>query len=147
MSHQALHKSAFLNVDLRIYSKSDLQPLVAAMGKKIVVLYVGRERRMHKAQLELAIGHPKSPESAIRKYCELIRQLPVDARELWDTAKSRELDIGIEAPGSMRYYWFSVAPMVTKAASEIGAVITVTVYGPMKKAKIPGKSRKPVAAK
>jgi hypothetical protein len=32
----------FLNVDLDIYSKADLQPLVSALAKKIMVLYVGR---------------------------------------------------------------------------------------------------------
>ena len=140
MPQSVLDKTKFLNVDLRIYSKFDLQPLVSAMGENIVVLYVGRERRMFKAQLELAIGHPKSPESAIRRYCELIRELPAEARELWDAAKSREFDVGIEAPGPMQYYWFSVAPTVIKAASEINAFITVTIYGPMKTARKPRKA-------
>lgn len=137
-----LDKTTFLNVDLRIYSKRDLQPLVTAMGEKFHLLYVGRERRMYKAQLELGSGNPKSPEAAIRKYCELIRELPAQARELWDTARSREFDVGIEAPGTMRYYWFSVAPTVIKAASEINAFITVTIYGPMKKAKTSNKRSK-----
>ncbi|MGC9950216.1 MAG: hypothetical protein ABSF64_27950 [Bryobacteraceae bacterium] len=29
----------FLNVDLDIYSKADFQPLVTALGKKVMVLY------------------------------------------------------------------------------------------------------------
>jgi hypothetical protein len=102
---------------------------------------------MYKAQLELAVGHPKSPESAIRRFCELIRELPTEARELWDSARSREFDVGIEAPGTMQYYWFSVAPTVIKAASEINAFVTVTIYGPMKRAKVPSKSRKVTSKK
>jgi|HubBroStandDraft_1064217.scaffolds.fasta_scaffold373939_2 hypothetical protein len=37
----------FLNVDLDIYSRFDLQPLVKALGKKVIILYVGRERRKY----------------------------------------------------------------------------------------------------
>jgi hypothetical protein len=95
---------------------------------------------MYKAQFELAVGHPKSPEAAIRRYCELIRELPTEAMELWDNARSREFDVGIEAPESMHYYWFSVAPTVLKAASEIAAFITVTIYGQMNEARTHSKS-------
>jgi hypothetical protein len=147
MDPRTLDKTRFLNVDLRIYSKRDLQPLVTAMGEKFQLLFAGRERRMYKAQLELEGANPKSPEAAIRRYCELIRQLPAQARELWDTARSREFDVGIEAPGPTHYYWFSVAPSVIKAAAEINAFITVTIYGPMKGAKAPGKPRKAKSGK
>ncbi|MGA2351281.1 MAG: hypothetical protein ABSF70_12675 [Terracidiphilus sp.] len=138
-----LDKTTFLNVDLRIYSKSDLRPLVDAMGDKIIELYVGREGRMFKAQLELASRHPKSPESAIREYCKLIQELPQAARELWDSARVREFDIGIEAPKATKFYWFSIAPTVIKAASEINAYIVVTIYGLMKKARKPRKAVSP----
>jgi hypothetical protein len=131
MTQSVLDKTTFLNVDLRIYSKSDLKPLVDAMGDKIIRLYVGRERRMFKAQLELA-AQPKSPESAVRGYCKLIQELPQAARELWDAARTREFDIGIESPIVTRFYWFSIAPRVIKAASEANAFIVVTIYGPAK---------------
>ncbi len=147
MNLTVVDKTNFLNVDLRIYSKSDLSPLVSAMGEKVIALYQGRERKMYKAQLELGGRNPRSPDAAIRGYCDLIRELPAEARELWDTAKSREFDVGIEAPGPMQYYWFSIAPTVTKAASEFDAFITVTIYGPMKRAKAPGKPRKVTSRK
>jgi len=35
----------FLNVDVDVWSKSDLQPLVAALGKKIFVHCVGAGRK------------------------------------------------------------------------------------------------------
>jgi hypothetical protein len=37
----------FLNVDPDVYSEADLQPLVAALGNKVMVLYVGRIRQTH----------------------------------------------------------------------------------------------------
>jgi hypothetical protein len=42
----------FLNVDLDIYSRFDLQPLVKALGKKVIILYV-----------EIA-GYPTTADSA-----------------------------------------------------------------------------------
>jgi len=145
MSQSVMDKTHFLNAPLCIYSKSDLMPLVAAMGKKIKVYYVGRERRAYKARLAAPWRSRHSPESEIRWFCELIRDLPPDARNLWDDARSREFDIGIEAPGPGSCYWSSISPEALKAASELNAQITLTVYGPMKRSKAQSKSRKTVS--
>jgi hypothetical protein len=142
-----LDKTQFLNVDLDIRSRSDLQPLVDAMGKKIIVLYIERFKGTCTARLELSGSHlprdkhSQSPELIILRFCKLIGGLPPEARKLWDGARSREFDIGIESHGPMRYYWFAVASRALRAAVEIDAQIAVTVYGPMKKAQTPNKSR------
>ena len=73
MKQQVLDQMMFLNVDLDIRSKSDLQPLVEAMGSRILDLYVGRENRLFKARLELkhryAHGRKKGPEARILSFC------------------------------------------------------------------------------
>jgi hypothetical protein len=147
MNPQVPDKTKFLNVALCIFSKSDLTPLVAAMGKRVEVYYTGREGRAHKARLALPWRSRRSPESQILGFCKLIRELSPEARELWNAAKTRTLDIGIEAPGPKSCYWSSISPKALKAASEINAQIAVTVYGPMKRAKLPSKSRKAAASK
>ena len=58
----------YLNVDLDIYAKCDLQPLVTALGKSVVVLYCGRMKRTHCAHLELA-RDTKTADSTIRRFC------------------------------------------------------------------------------
>jgi hypothetical protein len=68
-------------------------------------------------------------------------------RKLWDHAKTRSFDIGIESGSPHKYYWLVLTPKVLKAASEINAQIAVTVYGPMKRAKMSSKSRKVVSTK
>jgi hypothetical protein len=104
MAINNLDNSAFLNVDLDISSKFDLQPLVAEMGQKVSLSYVGLESRTYRAHMDLAIGNPKSPESAILQYCKVVQELPPEARDLWNTAKTRTFDIGIEAPKRDSYY-------------------------------------------
>jgi hypothetical protein len=144
-------KTKFLNVDLDIFSKSDLQPLADAMGKKVIVLHVGRFKRTYEAHLELSgsplpqVRHPKSPEALIIEFCRLIEELPPAARKMWEAAKTRTFDIGIKAPGPSSCYWSSISPEALRAASEINAQIAVTVYGPMKRAKATSKSRKAVS--
>jgi hypothetical protein len=155
MLRNSLDKLQFLNVDLDIRSKSDLQPLVDALGDKMIVLYVGRENRHYKARLELngshhkreAAKHEKVPEAIILGFCKLIRNLPLAARKLWDGARTRDFDVGIESGKPRRYYWFELTPNALEAAVEVNAKISVTVYCPMKRLKAANKSRKAVPSK
>jgi hypothetical protein len=138
MQQPVLDKTLFLNVDLDIRSRIDLQPLVDAMGKRAIVLYVGRFKRTYQARLELSGSHlprekhSQSPELFIRRFRKLIHGLPPDAKRLWDGAKAREFDIGIESGKPHKYYWFDLSPSALQAALEVNAHISVTIYQPMK---------------
>lgn len=117
----------FLNVDLVLYSKSDLQPLVSAMGPKINVLYVGREHHSYKACLEVS-WMPKSADWAILQFCRLIQKLPRPAKRHWGNARSRTFDIGIESVPKGTY-WFEISGEAVAEAAKLNATIAVTVYG------------------
>jgi hypothetical protein len=155
MLQNSLDKSQFLNVDLDIRSKSDLQPLVDAFGDKIIILYVGRENRHYKARIELngshhkreAAKHERVPETIILGFCKLIRGLPPAARKLWNGARTRDFDVGIESGKLRKYYWFELTPNALQAAVEVNAKISVSVYGPMKRLKTAKKSRKAAPSK
>jgi hypothetical protein len=128
--NKRLSDSEFLNVDLDVYSRSDLQPLVNSFGKKVIGLYVGRERRRYAAHLELATYKTKpSADSTIRAFCALIRALPKTERELWNGAETREFSIGVQA-GRQRFACdFRIEAQTVKAVAELGALIVLTVYG------------------
>jgi hypothetical protein len=121
----------FLNVDLDVYSRSDLQPLVNGFGKKVMALYVGRERRRYSAHLELA-RYPKktSADATIRAFCTLIRALPKAERGMWNAAKTREFSVGVQAGQQPFACDFRIEAQTVKAVAELGAVIVLTVYGP-----------------
>ena len=121
----------FLNVDLDLYSRSNLEPLVAAMGTKVNVLYMGRHKRTYRAHLELAgSGLDDSPDSTIRSFCALIAALPRQAARLWKAAKSRDFNIGVQAAMQPRSYEMPLAAEIVKAASKVNARIVLTVYAP-----------------
>jgi hypothetical protein len=140
MKPNAVDRNLFLNVDLEVRSKSNLQPLVDALTSKVIVHYRGLENRHYKARLTLKESHRKShaakhqrvAEAIILGFCKLIRELPPHARSLWDGAWTRDFDVGIESgkPGS--FYWFELTPAVLHVTAELNAKVSFTIYGPMK---------------
>jgi hypothetical protein len=149
MKPNAVDREQFLNVDLEIQSRSNLRPLVDALESKVIVHYVGLENRHYKARLMLKESHRKShgtkhqriAEAIIRGFCKLIRELPPHARGLWDSAWTRDFDVGIESgkPGS--FYWFELTPAALRVTAELNAKVSVTIYGPMKTVKKSVKNR------
>jgi hypothetical protein len=119
----------FLNVDLEIYSRRDLQPLVTAFGAKVLVLYVGRDRGKYSAHLEVSQG-TKTVDSTIRAFCRLIEGLPERERRLWNNAIVRSFSIGIRAGTHSNPCDFTIQARTVKAASEVSAQIVLTVYAP-----------------
>ena len=63
----------FLNVDLDLVSRSDLQPLVTALEPAAFALHVGHEKRTYSAHLELS-KFPKNADAAIRGFAALIQK-------------------------------------------------------------------------
>jgi hypothetical protein len=119
----------FLNVDLDIYSASNLEPLVSAMGKDVEVLFLGRIKRTYQAHLELAYsGLSDTPDPTIRDFCDLVRRLPRAARRLWNTAKKRDFNIGVQSATQPYSYEIAVEAETVKAVSELGARIVLTIY-------------------
>jgi hypothetical protein len=119
----------FLNVDLDIYAQFDLQPIVSRLGKKVTVLYVGRERRIYNAHLEVA-AVTKSADSTIRRFCGLIQALPTAERQLWNRAKRRDFSIGVQAGEQPNSCDFAVEAETVQAVAQVGARIVLTVYSP-----------------
>ena len=122
-------ETRFPNVDLDLYSSRDLQSLIAALGKKVIVLHYGRPEKTYEAHFELPI--PRSTADVIiRKFCALIERLPKAERDVWNTAKVRDFNIGIEAGTKPLSCEFPIAAKTIQAVAAVGARVVVTVYAP-----------------
>jgi hypothetical protein len=120
----------FLNVDVDLRSKSDLEPLVNALGKKVVALHVGREGRHYVAHLELA-RQTRTADSTIRALCSLIRALKGPESRLWKSAVSRDFNIGVQSGTHPHSYELALTANTIREASELDARIVFTVYAPI----------------
>jgi hypothetical protein len=119
----------FLNVDLDLISRSDLQPLVTALEPGVFALHVGREKLTYSAHLELS-KFPKTPDAAIRSFAALIQNLSRSQRKLWDTAKVRDFNIGVQSAMQPRTFEIQLTPDTLGIASALKARIVFTVYAP-----------------
>lgn len=141
-------ETKFLNVDLDIWSRASLEPLVRALGPSIVELFVGHDGRRHAAHLEWARSSAK-PDAIIQRFVHAVERLPRPARRLWNDAHQREFNIGIQAAMQPHGYELRLDPATVQAAARVGASIGVTVYAPEwpPKAKAPsrGRARRPRA--
>jgi hypothetical protein len=119
----------YLNVDLDIYSRYDLQPLVSRLGRKVSVLYVGRESKRYCAHLELA-NVTSSANSTIHAFCRLIQALPKAELHLWNVATKRSFSVGVQAGETPTTCDFAIRAKTVKAVSEVAAEIVLTIYAP-----------------
>jgi hypothetical protein len=121
-----------MNVDLDIYSRSSLEPLVAAMGQRVRVLFVGRTQRIYEAHLELR-RITQTADSTIRGFCALIRTLSKEQRNSWDQARVREFSVGIQARLKPITFEITLDERTVRAAYEVNARINFTIYSPSMK--------------
>ncbi len=124
-------KTRFLNVDLDIYSRSDLQPILDAFGRKVIVLHAGRVEgeRGYEAHIELS-SSLKDADKTIRAFCVLIKSLRGTARDLWDGATDRDFNIGAQAEMQPDRYEMGIEAETVKAAGNVNARVVLTVYAP-----------------
>jgi hypothetical protein len=121
-----------LNVDLDVWSAAPLEPLVEAFGKKVFVLYVGKERqRTYGAHLEISgVAYHANADRLIRRFVQLIDALPPKARRMWATAQRREFNIGIQAALKPHAFELRLQPETLVAAARVNGRVVVTVYAP-----------------
>jgi hypothetical protein len=122
----------FLNVDLDIWSRSPLEPLVRGFGEKVFALHIGKEGRgRHGAHLELAAsGGQEQADKLIRDLVALVKKLPRSSRTLWNLAQAREFNLGIQAGSTPFSYELRLEPRTLRAVASVNARLTVTVYRP-----------------
>ncbi len=119
----------FANVDLDIFSRARLEPLIAAFGKRVFVHYVGPERGMFGAHLSLS-SYGQSADTLTRGLCRLVSRLPSEARRLWDSAKQRDFNVGIEAGLEPHSHELRLTERTVAWVARLGGSIVITTYAP-----------------
>lgn len=123
----------FLNVDLEIESKLDLQPLSQELGEKILVLFEGKANEKFCLYFEtpgtVSVQTRNQPDSTIIDLCSLIEGLSPEGRRLWNSATRREFDIGYEERLSTDHHnQFMIKPDTIQRISGLNASLSVTLY-------------------
>lgn len=118
--------SAFLNVDVDVFSRRPLDSLVAAFGGEVLVNYVGREGdRRYSAPFSLY--EPRNADAAIRRLAQLIMRLPRSPRQLWNQASKRVFNVGFHGGFRPASVESEISNAALVAAARLGASV-VTIY-------------------
>ena len=117
----------FLNVDLDLSSRWDLQPLLTALGQKVVVLHAEFDGKTYSAHLELS-RITRSADATIRGFCALIQKLPAAPRARWNSARTRDFNIGVQAATTPHAFELPIEAKTLQAIAAVGARVLVTVY-------------------
>ncbi|MHB8881859.1 MAG: hypothetical protein ACYC69_10185 [Thermodesulfovibrionales bacterium] len=125
-----IEETRFLNVDLDIVAKVPLNDIVEAFGKKAFALYVGRRGRLYCAYIETEGGHQDNADQIIQKFVAMVKKLPREIRRIWDQAKSREFNIGIEVARKSPAYVLQLKQKTLDDIVSVDGTITFTVYPP-----------------
>jgi hypothetical protein len=125
-------QTEFLNVDLDVVSRVSLEPLVAALGDRVIVLHIGREGRRHSAHLEAGgSAYKMDADRRVRRLVALVKSLPAAARALWNKAESREFNVGIQAGLRPRASEFRLRSETLAAVASVRGQVVITVYAPV----------------
>lgn len=120
-----------MNVDLDIVARVPLDDLVEAMGERVFVLHIGNRGRRYEAHVELASSHMAMPaDRTIMSLVSIVKKLPRRYRRIWDSAKSRDFNVGIEAGLEPRSYELRLGQRTIDAVAEVRGDVVVTVYAP-----------------
>ena len=123
-------ETTLLNVDLDIWSSTPLDDLVRAFGRRVFVLHSGKDGRRYAAHLELATdGQTRDADALVRNFVALVRKLPSASRKLWNQARTRDFNIGIQAASKPFSYELPLAAGTVRAAADVNARIVMTIYG------------------
>jgi len=137
----------FLNVDLEIWSRTDLSSIAMALSPRALVLHAGKVRRKFLVSVEVA-KTTTSPERTMWALLRLVESLPPVARRRWKGADARIFNVGYEGgrpvllherpAGSGRWYArrrsdaapyeTSFSPELLRAVARVGGTITTTIY-------------------
>jgi len=117
-----------LNVDLEVRSRTNLRPLLDALGDRVVVLHDGRTGSTHLVALELIDHRPKNADVIIRRFVALLTDLPTAAARAWFRATSRVFDVGIQAGTKPTPHRTIITRATLESITRLQASVVVTTY-------------------
>jgi hypothetical protein len=123
--------SHYLNTDLCLVSASDLTPLIASVGRRVVVGHCGRHGRRWHATLN-ARGSGRfgkgDPRQDATRLLRVVAQLSGTARALWRGCVSREMNIGWQSSDCRPEGAFRMDAAIIAAIARQGISLAVTIY-------------------
>lgn len=130
---------SFLDIDLYVESDRDLPALSRCLRGSLPVSRQDQDAGGH--VLSFGSGWPGSPpDQCLARYCEVIEQLPAEARQQWDGSRSRVFDLGFASGDTPIKIHAIISARTLQRLSALGAELVITFY-PVAAARHPWQAR------
>jgi hypothetical protein len=117
----------FLNVDLEVRGREDLQWLIDEFGEDVVNLHHGQIQGYFIATFESGVVRG-DPDALIGYFCNLVENLPAEARQKWDRLFSKVFDLGYDSGLGPKSWQSDLRPETVEAVARAGASLRITIY-------------------
>jgi hypothetical protein len=117
----------FLNVDLEIGSRGKLDVLAAELSSRLFELYRGKVGQLDRAHYEISAMTPTA-DVTIRALVRILKKLTPAARRVWNSARVRDFNIGIQAGATPRSAELAIEPKTLQQITALGGRIVITIY-------------------
>lgn len=121
----------FLNIELEVRAVRVLEPLLQSFSEEFLVNYCDEIEpgKFFLSGAHACGGLPGScPDEAASKLCDLIEGLSGIAKELWDTADDRVMDVGLDANLDRNVIIDLFSPETMARIARLNSRIAVSVY-------------------
>lgn len=119
----------FLNIELEVRAPFDLLPLLTSMGDAFSPNYCAAVKGgIFMLSGALSDYRVKTVEAKAAGLCSLIEGLPPRARKLWEQARDRVFDIGVDATTDPQVVLELLTPRTMSRIAKVNARLAVSVY-------------------
>lgn len=122
--------ASFINLDLEITSSNDLAPLISYFGKKVFVLFNGESENGNFLCLEPLFEdlHSNNIENCINHFVHLLKNLPIELAEVWNSCHSRVFDFGFEGGIEQPPLYTAISNALLREIAQLNVEIRITIY-------------------
>jgi hypothetical protein len=122
----------YINVDLEVRSRTNLQPLADALSRRLFSLHVGGSKGDYLATFENGAGAAKTgtPDLAIMRLVHAIDSLPPAIKSHWTKARDRVFDIGVAKAKGSKVFQLGLRTATVEAIVRLKARVALSFYPP-----------------
>jgi hypothetical protein len=129
-SSRKTEPTSFINVDLEVFSESDLSELLDHLSGKLCLLHHGVTDGLHHACLEVRPNRSNDePNEFIATFHNAVSSLPPGPRSAWDACKRRVIDLGFQSGWKPNIYTMPLNTGSVKQLAELQTEFLITIYG------------------
>jgi|GEM_PF-1825272 len=117
----------FLNADLDIEAHTDLHPLMAHWRDQLCSLVQPADTGTHFVRFELLEQHTNAADT-IRKFCEVVENLPTELLGFWRQCPVRSLDIGYDSGDHKPVLLENLPAALLARVAQYFTALNITIY-------------------